>query len=476
MVVGDFAIDLDTVVIGAGPGGYVAAIHAAELGQKVTVIEREFIGGVCLNVGCIPSKALIEAAHHYQHAMDSQDMGLQVTAAKLDFTKTQEWKKSVVDRLTGGVASLFKKHHIDVIWGSAYLKDAHSLRVIGEDKAQTYTFNNLIIATGSHPIEIPNFKFEGRVIDSTGALSLTEVPKELVVVGGGYIGSELASAYANLGAHVTILEGSNSILANYERDLVKVVEHHFSEQGVDIYTEAMAKRAEQNGDKVEVTFEVKGEEKTITADYCIVSVGRRPNTKDMGLEQVGIKVDQRGLIEVDNQSRTSVENIYAIGDVVPGFALAHKASYEGKVAAEAISGKATTVDYHAMPAVCYTDTSVATTGLTFAEAKDQGLDVKKSQFPFAANGRAISMNSTDGFVRLVYLKDSGILVGAQIVGVHASDLISELTLAIESGNTVEDIALTIHPHPSIAEAVMDVADVAIGFPTNIQERNKDLEV
>ncbi|KRL82320.1 dihydrolipoyl dehydrogenase [Ligilactobacillus equi] len=467
MVVGDFAIDLDTVVIGAGPGGYVAAIRAAEMGQKVTVIEREYLGGVCLNVGCIPSKALIEAAHRYQHAMSSQKMGLNVTAAKLDFEKTQDWKQSVVDRMTGGVGFLFKKHHIDVIWGDAFLKDDNSLRVISNDKAQTYTFNNLIIATGSHPIEIPNFKFGKRVLDSTGALALKEIPKELVVVGGGYIGSELASAYANFGAHVSILEGSNSILANYEKDLVKVVEQHFNEQNVDIYTNAMAKNAEETEDGVKVTFEVNGEEKTLDADYVIVSVGRRPNTKNMGLEQAGVKVNERGLIEVDNQSRSSVPNIYAIGDVVPGFALAHKASYEGKVAAEAIAGKSTIVDYRAMPAVCYTDTSIATTGLTVAEAKEQGLNVGKAQFPFAANGRAVSMDATSGFVRLVYIKDTDVIVGAQIVGPHSSDLISELTLAIESGSTVKDVALTIHPHPSIAEAVGDVADVAEGFPTNI---------
>lgn len=467
MVVGDFAIDLDTVVIGAGPGGYVAAIRAAEMGQKVTVIEREFLGGVCLNVGCIPSKALIEAAHRYQNAMHSQDMGLRVTAAELDFSKTQEWKQSVVDKMTGGVGMLFKKHNIDVIWGNAYLKDNHSLRVITNDKAQTYTFNNLIIATGSHPIEIPHFKFEGRVIDSTGALNLPEVPKELVVVGGGYIGSELASAYANLGAHVTILEGSDSILANYEKDLVKVVEHHFSKQGVDIYTNALAKDAEQDDASVTVTAEIDGEERELKADYCIVCVGRKPNTADMGLEQVGIQLDDRGLIPVDNQGRTTIPNIYAIGDVVKGFALAHKASYEGKVAAEAIAGKKTTVDYHAMPAVCYTDTSIATTGLTTDQAREQGLDVKQAKFPLAANGRAVAMGAQNGFMRIVYIKESGVIVGAQMVGVHVSEIISEMTMAIESGATVDDIALTIHPHPSVSESVQDAADVATGYPTNI---------
>ncbi|GAJ27063.1 dihydrolipoamide dehydrogenase [Liquorilactobacillus sucicola DSM 21376 = JCM 15457] len=421
-----------------------------------------------MNVGCIPSKALIEAAHRYQAAMSSQDMGLRVTAANLDFEQTQRWKKEgVVDKLTGGVASLFKKHHIDVIWGSAFLKDEHSLRVINNDQAQTYTFNNLIVATGSHPIEIPNFKFQGRVLDSTGALELERVPKDLIVVGGGYIGCELASAYANLGAHVSILEGTDGILANYERDLVSVVEHHFSSQHVDIYTKALAKNAEQTEDGVTVTFETNGEEKQLQADYCVVCVGRRANTADMGLEHLGIKIDKRGLIDVDAQGRTSVANIYAVGDVVAGAALAHKASYEGKIAAEAISGSKGTVDYRAMPAVCYTDSEIATTGLTIKEAKAQGLDVKKAQFPFAANGRAISMNSTDGFVRIVFEKQSKAIVGAQIVGPNASDLITELTLAIESGATVEDVALTIHPHPSVSEAIMDVADLGLGLPINI---------
>ncbi|GKS82153.1 dihydrolipoyl dehydrogenase [Ligilactobacillus pabuli] len=468
MVVGDFAEDLDTVVIGAGPGGYVAAIHAAELGQKVTVIEREFIGGVCLNVGCIPSKALIEAAHRYQSALGSAPLGLSTENVQLDFTKTQEWKSSVVTKLTSGVAGLFKKHHIDVLWGEAFLKDGHSLRVIGkDDSAQTYNFNNLIVATGSHPIEIPNFKFNGRVVDSTGALALKEVPKELVVIGGGYIGSELASAYAELGSHVTILEGMDSILANYEADMVKVVQKNMAAKNIDIHTKAMAQKAEQDADSVTITAEVNGETKEFKADYCIVSVGRKANTAEMGLEQAGVNLTDRGLIAVDNQGRTNVSHIFAIGDVVAGAALAHKASYEGKVAAEAISGKPSVIDYRAMPAVCYTSEQIATTGLTVAQAKEQGLDVKKAQFPFAANGRAISMNATDGFIRLVFIKDSEQLVGAQIVGANAADLITELTLAIEAGATLDDVALTIHPHPSLAEGIMDAADVGLGFPTNI---------
>lgn len=467
MVVGDFAIDLDTVVIGSGPGGYVAAIRAAEMGQKVTVIESTFIGGVCLNVGCIPSKALINAGHRYQDALEASTFGINVKGADLDFTKTQEWKQNkVVHTLTSGVSMLFKKHKIDTIMGTAFLKDDHSLRVMQKDSAQTYTFKNLIIATGSRPIEIKGFKFGKRILDSTGGLNLPEVPKEFVVIGGGYIGSELASAYANLGAHVTILEGTSSILPNFEKDMVQLVLNSFKKRGVTVITNAMAKEAEDTGKGVKVTYTADGKEQTIAADYVMVTVGRRPNTDDLGLDIVGVETTDRGLIKVDAQGRTNKPNIYAIGDIVPGAALAHKASYEGKVAAEAISGKASAVDYKAMPAVCFTDPELATTGMTVAEAKDKGIKAKASKFPFAANGRALSLAQTEGFVRLV-TNENGTVIGGQVAGAGASDLISELTVAVEGGLNVEDLALTIHPHPTLSEVIMDDAEVALGLPINI---------
>lgn len=467
MVVGDFAIDLDTVVIGSGPGGYVAAIRAAEMGQKVTVIESTFIGGVCLNVGCIPSKALINAGHRYQDALEASTFGINAKGADLDFTKTQEWKQNkVVHTLTSGVSMLFKKHKIDTIMGTAFLKDDHSLRVMQKDSAQTYTFKNLIIATGSRPIEIKGFKFGKRILDSTGGLNLPEVPKEFVVIGGGYIGSELASAYANLGAHVTILEGTSSILPNFEKDMVQLVLNSFKKRGVTVITNAMAKEAEDTGKGVKVTYTADGKEQTIAADYVMVTVGRRPNTDDLGLDIVGVETTDRGLIKVDSQGRTNKPNIYAIGDIVPGAALAHKASYEGKVAAEAISGKASAVDYKAMPAVCFTDPELATTGMTVAEAKDKGIKAKASKFPFAANGRALSLAQTEGFVRLV-TNENGTVIGGQVAGAGASDLISELTVVFEGGLNVEDLALTIHPHPTLSEVIMDDAEVALGLPINI---------
>jgi dihydrolipoamide dehydrogenase len=468
MVVGDFAIELDTVVIGSGPGGYVAAIRAAQMGQKVAIVEREFIGGVCLNVGCIPSKALISAGHHYQDAMHSEAFGVTAENVVLDFAKTQEWKENkVVSTLTKGVEGLLKKNKVEILRGEAYFNDEHTMRVMGEKTGQTYSFNNAIIATGSRPIEIKGFKFGKRVIDSTGGLALPEVPKKLIVVGGGYIGSELAGAYANLGAEVTILEGTDSIMPTFEKDMIKYVTTNFAKKGVTIETSAMAKEAIETENGVTVKYEVNGTEKTIDADYVMVTVGRRPNTDELGLEGAGIEMTDRGLVKVDEQGRTNVKNIFAIGDIVPGAALAHKASYEAKIAAEAISGKKVAVDYKAMPAVAFTDPELAVVGLTTAEAKEKGMDVKASKFPLAGNGRALSLNATDGFVRLVTNKEDGLIVGAQIAGIGASDMIAELGLAIEAGMVAEDIALTIHAHPSLAETIMDASELALGLPIHM---------
>ncbi|WP_025727961.1 dihydrolipoyl dehydrogenase [Atopobacter phocae] len=468
MVVGDFAIELDTVVIGSGPGGYVAAIRAAQLGQKVAIIEREYIGGVCLNVGCIPSKALITAGHKYHDAKSSELFGITTDKVELDFSKTQDWKDNqVVKKLTSGVEFLLKKNKIEILRGEAFFVDENTLRVIQEESAQTYSFNNAIVATGSRPIEIPGFKFGGRIIDSTGLLNVTEVPEKLVIVGGGVIGSELGGAYANLGSQVTILEGSPQILPTFEKDMVKLVEDSFKERGISIITKAMAKSAVDNGDSVTVTYEVDGKAETIEADYVMVAVGRRPNTDELGLDVIGVEMNERGVVQVNEKGQTNFDHIYAIGDITPGAWLAHKASYEGKIAAEAISGKPAAIDYIGMPAVAFTDPELASVGLTVKEAKEQGLDVKASKFPLAGNGRALSLNQTEGFVRLVTTKEDNVLVGAQVAGVSASDVIAELGLAIEAGMNAEDIALTIHSHPSLAETVMDASELALGLPIHI---------
>ncbi|GEK91508.1 dihydrolipoyl dehydrogenase [Alkalibacterium kapii] len=468
MVVGDFAIELDTVVVGAGPGGYVAAIRAAQMGQKVAIVEKEFIGGVCLNVGCIPSKALITAGHKYQESLDSSTFGVTSENVKIDFKKTQEWKNNqVVSKLTKGVEGLLKKNKVEILRGEAYFNDENTMRVMTEDSAQTYSFENAIVATGSRPIEIPGFKFSERILDSTGALNLTEIPKKMAIVGGGYIGSELAGVYANLGTEVTILEGLPSILNGFDKDMVKLVEKNFKNRGVNIVTNAMAKESQVTDSGVTVKYEAKGEEKSLDVDYVLVTVGRKPNTDDIGLESAGVEMDERGLIKVNRQGRTSTESIYAIGDVVPGPALAHKASYEAKIAAEAISGKKVAVDYRALPAVAFTDPEIASVGYTESEAKAEGLDVKVTKFFLGGNGRALSLNATEGFVRLVTMKEDNVIVGAQVAGVSASDIIAELGLAIESGMNAEDIALTIHGHPSLGEVVMDAAEAALGLPIHM---------
>ncbi|MDE8239740.1 dihydrolipoyl dehydrogenase [Erysipelothrix rhusiopathiae] len=468
MVVGDLALELDTIVIGSGPGGYVAAIRAAQLGQKVAIIEKDNIGGVCLNVGCIPSKALINAGHRYQESMNSETFGVTAENVKIDFTKTQAWKdEQVVNKLTSGIAMLLKKNKVEIIRGTAFFNDTHQLRVVNDESAQSYTFKHCVIATGSRPIEIKGFKFGKRIIDSTGGLNLKEIPKKLVVIGGGYIGSELAGVYANLGSEITILEGAPSILPQFDKDMIKLVENEFKKKDVTIVNNAMAKDAKETKDGVVVTYEVDGKPATIEADYVMVTVGRRPNTDDLGLQVAGVETNERGLITVDKQGRTSQKHIFAIGDVTPGLALAHKASYEAKVAAEAISGQPSEIDYVAIPAVCFTDPELATVGLTEKEAKDQGLTVKVSKFPFGANGRALSLNAGEGFVKLVSEKDTGLLLGGQVAGVGASDIIAEIGLAVEARMNVEDLSLTIHAHPTLSETVMDASEISLGLPIHI---------
>ncbi|EON72650.1 dihydrolipoyl dehydrogenase [Lysinibacillus sphaericus] len=458
---------IDTLVIGAGPGGYVAAIRASQMGKNVTIVEREYLGGVCSNVGCIPSKVLISIGQRFEQAKHSDDMGVVAQAVKLDWTKVQEFKKGVVSKLVGGVEGLLKGNKIDIVKGEAYFVDANTVRVIDGDNAQTYTFKNAILATGSRPVEIPTFKFTERVINSTGALSLPEVPEKLVVIGGGYIGTEVGSAYASLGSQVTIIEGGKDILAGFEKQITQVVKKSLQKKGVEVVVDASAKGVEENETSVVVTYEVGGDEKTVEANYVLVTVGRRPNTDAMGLEAVGIEFAERGSLKVDKQCRTSVPNIYAIGDIVAGPQLAHKASYEGKVAAAAIAGEKTIVDYLAIPAVCFTDPELATVGYNEEQTKSAGIEVTVAKFPFTANGRALALNQSEGFVKLVARRKDGVLIGAQIVGAGASDMIAEMGLAIEAGMTVEDVALTIHAHPTLGEMTMEAAEVMMGRPIHV---------
>lgn len=469
MVVGDASVEIDVVVIGAGPGGYVAAIRAAQLGKSVLVVEKEYVGGVCLNVGCIPSKALISAGHQLETVQHAADIGISAGEPKIDWSKVQEWKGSVVKKLTGGVGALLKKNKIQVYNGEAMFINDQEIRVFNDEGQARYKFKDCIIATGSRPIELKAFPFGPRIVSSTGALALKEIPKSMVVIGGGYIGIELSQAYAKFGTQVTILEGSNSILPGFEKELSQLVVKKLKASGAEIHTEAMAQSSEVTDKDVTVTFTVKGEEKKVTADYVLVTVGRRPNTdnEDFGLEMIGVEMGERGLIKVDKQGRTNLSHIYAIGDIVAGPALAHKASYEGKVAAEAIAGLPSEVEYRAIPLVVFSDPEISSVGLSETEAKEKGIDVKVSKFPFMGNGRALSLNAGDGFMKLITAKDTGLVLGCQIVGIEASNLIAELGLAIEMGATAEDIALTIHAHPTLGEITMEAAEVALGHPIHI---------
>ncbi|MDN9009759.1 dihydrolipoyl dehydrogenase [Brevibacillus laterosporus] len=467
MVVGEFVEEIDVVVIGAGPGGYVAAIRAAQLGKSVVVVERGNVGGVCLNVGCIPSKALIHASHVYENAQHGASMGITMENVKVDYAKVQEWKSGIVKQLTGGVASLFKGNKVRLVSGEAFFLSENEISVYNENESHKFKFNNAIIATGSRPFELPAFKWSKRVLSSTEVLSLNEIPKRMVVIGGGYIGVELGTVLAKFGTELTILEGADHILPGFEQDMTRLVERRLKKHNVKIHTKALAKGVEESENGVVVKAEVKGEEMSFEADYVLVTVGRKPNTNDIGLEAIGVKMNERGLIEVDKQGRTSLPHIFAIGDIVPGLALAHKASYEGKVAAEAIAGHAAEVDYKCIPSVVFSDPEMSSVGISEREAKEQGLDVVVGRFPYAANGRALSVNAGEGFAKIIADKETGVVLGAQFVGEDASNIVSEVALAIEMGATLEDIELTIHAHPTLGEVTLEAAEMALGRPIHV---------
>ncbi|USG68064.1 dihydrolipoyl dehydrogenase [Brevibacillus ruminantium] len=469
MVVGEFTTEVDVLVIGAGPGGYVAAIRAAQMGKTVAVVEKGNVGGVCLNVGCIPSKALVHAAHTYEQSQHTADMGITMENVKVDFAKVQEWKNGIVNQLTGGVGKLFKGNKIQVIPGEALFVNENEVRVFHGYDVNRYRFNHCIIATGSRPIELPAFPYGKRVLSSTEALSLTEIPKSLVVIGGGYIGVELGTVFAKFGTKVTILEGSDQILPGFEAEMTRLVERKLKKLNVEINTKALAQGMEEREDGVVVTAEVKGEQKQVEAEYVLVTVGRRPNTDELGLADIGMKLTERGYVVVDKQGQTSIPNVYAIGDIVAGPALAHKASYEGKVAAEAIAGHPAEVDYKAIPAVVFCDPEIASVGISEREAKEQGIDYIAGRFPFAANGRALSVNAREGFVKVIAEKETNLVLGAQIVGPEASNIIAEIGLAIEMGATLEDIELTIHAHPTLGEVTMEAAELALGRPIHVMK-------
>ncbi|MFD1990155.1 dihydrolipoyl dehydrogenase [Paenibacillus nicotianae] len=468
MVVGDASLDIDTLVIGAGPGGYVAAIRAAQLGQKVLIVDKSELGGVCLNRGCIPSKALISAAHQFEAAQHGEAFGITAENVKVDFSKTQEFKSGVVKKMTSGVAGLLKGNKVEVFQGECMFINQNEARVFNDHESPRYRFKNCIIATGSRPIELKAFPFGGRILSSTEALNLPEIPKSMVVIGGGYIGAELSQMYAKFGTKITIIEGLDTVLPGFDKDMTSLVAKNMKKSGMEIFTNAKAESAEQTDKDVTVKFSVGGESKEVTADYLLVTVGRRPNTDgELGLDLIELELDDRGLIKIDHQGRTNIPHIFAIGDIVAGPALAHKASYEAKVVAEVIAGESSVIDYKCVPAVVFTDPECSSVGYTETEAKEKGYKVSAGKFPYAGNGRATSLNNTEGFVKIVADEETGLVLGSQIVGLEASNMIAEMGLAIEMGATLEDLALTIHAHPTLGEIVMEAAELVMGHPIHV---------
>jgi dihydrolipoamide dehydrogenase len=452
----------DLAVLGAGPGGYVAAIRAAQLGKKVLVVEKNRVGGVCLNRGCIPSKSLISAAHRFQEVSNAQELGIEVDGYRINFDKVQSWKGDIIRKLTSGVASLLKGNGVDTIVGEGRFVGPHELEIVKDEEVEQVQFETAIIATGSRPIELSAFPFGDRIISSTEALSLSEIPKNLVVIGGGYIGVELGQTFAKFGSKVTIVEGSAQILPLFEPEVVRWVQRRLKKDGVEVIVKSKATKAIQGEHNVTLSYEVNGKNQEVTADYLLVTVGRKPNTEGLGLESIGVEKDERGLIHINEEGRTSLSHIFAIGDIVAGPALAHKASYEGKVAAEVIGGLNSKVNYHSIPAIVFSDPEISSVGLSETEAKAKGYDVMTGKFNYAANGRALSINANEGFIKVIGEKQSGRVLGAQIVGAGASDLIAEIGLAIENQLTLADIAKTIHAHPTLGEMVAEAVDNALG--------------
>ncbi len=461
----------DVVVLGAGPAGYVCAIRLAQLGKKVTVIDRAEVGGVCLNRGCIPSKALIHAGGLYEKIGHSAEIGIEVEGAKVNLPQLMKWKDSVVQKLTGGVAGLLKANGCTFMAGEAKFLNSKTLEVKTPSGSTQLSFNQCVIATGSRPAALPGVDVDQKqILDSTGALSLQKLPKSMLCIGGGYIGLELGSFYSKVGTQVTVVEAGSQLLGGVDPELTKVVSRKLEKRGVSILMKTQVKSIKKTAKAVEVTLFDGTAEKKHEFDAVLVTIGRTPNSDQLGLEKAGLKVDSKGFLTVNAQRQTAVPHLYAIGDIAGQPLLAHKGSKEGIVAAEAIAGKKTVYDVVAMPAVIFTDPEIATVGLTEAEARAKGLEIQVGNFPYGANGRALSVSESDGFVKMIGDAKTGRLLGVHIVGAEASNLISEAALAIEMGAHVEDLALTVHPHPTLPETLMEAAEATLGHAIHIFQK------
>ena len=459
MVMGSIKIGTEVLVIGGGPGGYVAAERAAQFGKDVVLVEAEELGGTCLNHGCIPSKALISVGDLLYKVKEAGERGVTLDGQlKVDFAKTQEWKQNkVIKRLTNGVATLMKAGQVEVVRGVAKFVDDHTVEIaLNEGGNAVYTFKDCIIASGSKAVNPKFFPIDNEnVVSARGALQFQEIPPNFVVVGGGYIGVELGIAYAKLGSNVTIVEATGQLLPGTDPDLINVLMRKLKKLNVNVMLNSKASGGLVNG-KVNVT-DPEGKVQEIPADKVLVAVGRRPFTDNLELANAGLSANEMGFIAVDDQMRTAKKHIYAIGDAVSPVMLAHKASAQGRVAAEAIAGKPSFTDWKTIPAVIFTDPEIASVGMTEAQAKAEGVDVIIGKHPFSAIGRALTMGETEGLVKLVASRQTGVLLGAQMIGPEVSELIGEITHAIEMGALVEDVALTPHYHPTLSEGILEAA-------------------
>lgn len=462
-------IHADMVVLGAGPGGYTAAFRAADLGKKVVLIERyAALGGVCLNVGCIPSKALLHAAKVITEAGDIESHGIVFGKPQIDIDKLRTWKESVIGKLTKGLKALAKQRKVEVIHGTGKFITPNLIQVETTDGQKTVSFEHCIIAAGSSVARIPGFPYDDpRLIDSTGALELKDVPKHMLVIGGGIIGLEMATVYAALGSRISVVEWMDQLIPGADSDLIKPLHRRIKKRYEAIYLKTRVTQIEAGESGLKVTFEGENAPEPQTYDRILMAVGRRPNGRAIGAGEIGIQVNERGFIPVDQQMRTNLPHIFAIGDIVGEPMLAHKATYEGKLAAEIIAGHKAIFDARTIPSVAYTDPEIAWMGLTEKEAIKQGIDYEKASFPWAASGRAISMAREEGLTQLLLDKNTRRILGAGMVGINAGELIAETVLALEMGADMQDISLTIHPHPTLSETVLFAAEMAEGTITDL---------
>jgi len=457
--------EVDLVVIGGGPGGYVCAIRASQLGLKTILVEKARLGGECLIAGCIPSKSIISVAKLYDKIREGAKFGIRADGLTIDFAALQSWKAGVVRSMETNVEFLCRGYKVEVIKGEALIAGSNNVVVKSEKGTEELSTKNIVVATGSQAVTLPGLEPDGRaVVSSREALELEKLPKRMLIVGGGYIGLEIAGMYQRLGTQIAIVEVTDQLLPGTDLELVRYVQKNFERRGAAIYLSSKVASLERRDGGVLATLETPKGGATVGTDIALVSVGRKPVSGNLGLERLGVEVDPKGYIKTDQQMRTNVRNVFAVGDVRGMPLLAHKAQKEGTVAAESAAGLPTAADWKSIPWAIFTDPEIAGVGLTEKQAVAAGHQVTKSRFPFAALGRAITAGETDGFVKVVADASSRLVLGVQIVGPEASDLISEAALAIEMGATTEDLALTIHPHPTLPEAIMEAAESAVGRP------------